>query len=343
MKPKVVWKSSIDGRRNVSARAPVLHGDSVLASRCYDLEGFYESVLQCLDAESGVPRWEFKVRHVGNQPVISADGAVYWSVFDGNVYAFERDGSPWWKAPGTGTNVWVPCLLDDGGLVFAENGGSARRTWCLDASTGAVRWKFENGGHSYALAAAGGRVLHTTNREGTKGVTLYCLAADTGSLSWTVSSAEWMFRPRVHRDVVYVGGRGHLRAYGLADGRLIAAMPIDGNAEVYGLALADERFYFGDAVGRLRCVPVLSRADGGPGFATAWAAQVEGAIEAEPCVVDGCVTFLSKSGLVIALDAATGQERRVFNHGKGKDVGGVAAKRDRLYVSHGRDLVCYAC
>ena len=177
-------------------RAEVVGGTVYVAFAC-DKGDFSQSRLFALDLETGAEKWSYTVEHSASEPVTDGSGVTYWSSFEGNVHALDPGGALIWKAPGTRSNIFTPCLLGDDRLVIPEIAGGARNTWCLERATGKVAWRFEHGGHAYPVHCHGDRVIHSSVVSGgfdkpPRG-SLFCLAAadgDTRSSTATASTAS---------------------------------------------------------------------------------------------------------------------------------------------------------
>jgi outer membrane protein assembly factor BamB len=342
----LIWKYSLKGKRNVLARAPVINGTSLYAVFSYSKGGFYESSLTCFDMFTGEVRWEFLVDHVCNQPILDVMGNVYLSSFEGNIYAINADGQQLWRSPDARQNMFMPCLGTDGSLTVAEIGGGSKNTWCLESETGRVRWKFENGGHSYSIAAGDGRIVHATARRNAEGVTLNCLSLKDGRILWTCTSPEYLFKPCIVGTTVFIGARGSLRAYDLETGKLLdrleMAPEVTLNSEIL---IHANQIYLSDDNGNLMAIAFHeSKSLFGKKLrlTSSWAFKCDSEASARPVAEQHSVFFLSKQGIIHVLDAASGEEEFKLSVGTGDDVGGLALSNRQLVAAHGRELRIYS-
>lgn len=239
-----VWSVRLANERNVKSRGPVLADGVVYQLFHYDKRDFFESRLMALALATGEELWHATVDHVANRPAIGADGTVFLSSFDGAVAAYDPNGDQIWRCDAIDSNIGPPTLAGSDHLVLAEIHGRARRTWCLNARTGAVLWTFDNGGHSYTLAATQDVVVHATVVSGANfgesTVRLFALSARDGSVRWSASHTEYMFVPAIIDDTVIVGARGAVLAYDLASGKERARLALpEGTAAMHLLALPE--------------------------------------------------------------------------------------------------------
>jgi outer membrane protein assembly factor BamB len=112
-----------------------------------------------VDASTGAERWRVGTGgYVYGSPAI-ADGTVYIGSYDNNLYALDlQTGARRWSFD-VGARISGSATVVDG-IVYTARlyfPGSPKRTYGLDAETGAVRFESEDGRYSPAVAA--GRTL----------------------------------------------------------------------------------------------------------------------------------------------------------------------------------------
>lgn len=188
--------------------------------------GSDDGKLYAIDARSGVQRWQFKSgARIASSPAV-ASGAVFFESYDGNLYALDAaSGTLKWKfATGgekrfAGRNLHgtlprgetMPDPFDfflsspavsDGNVYFGSGDGNI---YALDASTGALKWKFATGDVVHASPAIADRTLYI----GSWDSWFYALDATTGTLKWRFKTGE---------DAVIHNQVGIQSSAGVADG-----------------------------------------------------------------------------------------------------------------------------
>jgi len=332
-------------------------GGTVYVAFSYDKRDFSQSKLFALDLETGAEKWSYTVEHVGNEPVTDGNGVIYWSSFEGNVYALDAAGGLIWKEPGTTSNIFAPCLLGDDWLVVPEIAGAARYTWCLDRATGKTLWRFEHGGHAYRPCCHGDRVLQSSVRTDGTGAaegSLACISAADGRCRWSVAGRDYLFNPIVLRDRVFVCSNTAVRAYSLDAGKLLAELPLE--TEKWTLELAPcstaEMLYvrrvdsFGEGMDSITAVePATSkRLFGGEALTLRerWKVGERRGICAAPMALpDGRLAYLTHDGVIRVIDRTTGVSvAEIPLKSKPNKTGGLRLANSRLIAVHGRDVFC---
>ncbi len=221
---KVAWKYGLKGARSVRHRAPVLLGDTVLCAFSHGQGSVFRGTLAALDIESGDEIWRFDADHSLCEPLITEDGHILVSCFDGSVHKLTSDGDIVWRARPGERNIWSGIVLQ-GHYVYAEIAGGARFTRGLSLQDGSVSWEFENGGHAYSLGSDGDyRVVHSSvsGGLGKSECRLLCLDSRDGSLIWKYEHDEYLFRPLIVGDSVFVGSQPDAYVFDLRTGELRA-------------------------------------------------------------------------------------------------------------------------
>lgn len=318
----------------------------------YDKRGFFESRLFALDLETGSEKWSYTVGHVGNEPVTDANGTVYWSSFEGNVYALDAGGSLIWTGPGTSSSIFVPCLLGNDRLVVPEIAGGARATWCLDRATERTLWRFEHGGHA-SVRCHGEHVLNSSIRPQEDAGSLSCLAAADGTPFWSVTHGGDEF---VLGDRVIIFSEAAVRAYSLGQGRRLARVLFesgDGAPHVAPVSTAEMLYlcYDRHSPSGLEVIKAVEPAPskrflGGERLTLheRWKIRAPRVLCEAPIAVSGAVlAYLTHDGVVCAIDRATGASvaevalKTPRNH-----TGGLCVAGSRLIAVHGRDVFCFS-
>ncbi|MGO1079128.1 outer membrane protein assembly factor BamB family protein [Inquilinus sp. CA228] len=357
MKPTPLWTARLGKERRVRARAPVFAGDVVYQVFHYDKGGFFESVMLALDAGTGAERWRTTIGHVANESVVGPDGTVYLSSFEGSIRAYDRTGQVLWGAPEAECNIGIPSLAGDGRLVVAEIHGGGRRTWCLDARSGAVLWTFHNGGHSYAIAATTETVVHATVVAGAKfgesTIHLFALSAENGRRLWSATHDQYLFMPRIVDDLVVVGARGALLAYSRSDGRPVARLDLPPPAVAKALTPLADGFLLSDdtplaaaddapAIRRVALRRKRSLFRSAVELAPLWTAPLPQGMVGRPVDLGAVAAVLLEGGDLHILNLGDGRQVALHKRsGEDSGAGGIACSGPLLAVANGRTLEVY--
>lgn len=339
-----LWNFHLPGEREVSARAPVVCNGVVHQVFTYRKKSFYESVILAFEQQSGQERWRRIIEHVATEPVVAPDGTLYVASFAGSIHAYGPAGETLWTSACSETNLGKPCLAA-GRIHVAEAGGRARRTHGLDAATGAVLWSYENGGHSYAIAATPDVVVHATSRgrfDETR-IQLNAIAGGTGTLLWAVESDQYLFQPTIADGRILIGARGALRAYRLSDGQLEASLPLSQPvAASIGPIPYGDGFVFADDSGTVRRAAFRTSRRLLQSVTTLeerWSWSFPDEIAGPPVDLGAHVGVLVKRGTLHLLDAGSGAVQGSLVVGDGESTaGGIDGTANALAVAHGRTL-----
>ena len=239
MNPAPRWTFRLPDERRVGARRPAVADGVAYVAFMYEKRGFWSSTLFALDLDTGSKRWSRTIEHVGSE-AIAADGVVYWSGSDGSVRALDLHGRTLWESPHADASLGVPISGESDRLFVAEISGGAAHTWCLDRVTGRTLWRFANGGHTYRLDHADGRIFHCAVSGGEPGVptrgTLYSLRATDGHVEWSVRSRDYLFNPIVHDGRLSVCSSRSLLLFDAARGRPLGEIELGKENTTYLLA-----------------------------------------------------------------------------------------------------------
>jgi len=199
-----------------SALGPVLSSPAIVnGAPAYTNEaiyvGTYDGQVWALDA-NGVPFW---VTSISGQPLSSpavSDGRVYIGSNDGNVYALDWEfGDVRWTATTGGAVESSPAVAGNVVYVGSDDG----KVYALNKGTGAAIWSTSIGGHVRASPAVANGVVYIASDDNT----VYALAATSGAVLWSA-----------------VGGGG---SYGLASPIVVDGLLLVGSTDsfMYGYAL----------------------------------------------------------------------------------------------------------
>jgi outer membrane protein assembly factor BamB len=262
---KARWTFDRDGQLLPTASSPLFVNDRLYFGE--GMHGNFACRLQCLNATTGKPRWDFATNdHVEGGPV-EADGLVLFPAGNDGLYAVDAmTGKPKW-------NFRADVHIDSspvvsGNRAFAGTGKSRRfanyQVVCLDLKTGNPIWRTPVNlpawgdpvcvdGRVY-VGLGNGRLTESAHPPETPAGCLACLDAATGELLWQYPTGDAVFgRPAVVGERVIVGSRdGNL--YGLRNGATENWMISMGGPVVAGVAVAGTRVYAVSVNGRIVCV-----------------------------------------------------------------------------------------
>jgi len=272
--------------------------------------------LTALNAQTGAVRWKLPTAGMIGRPVV-ANGVIYFAPQDGYVYAVDAaTGHMRWRFQRTvnvSTRVGIDGYpaLDGDTLYVASDGGTV---YALDAQTGKERWLFtlpDSKGHIYAAPAVGRGNVYVSSGNGTNA--FYALDEATGKVVWQVSEPQGFDGyPLLAGNTVYAGAAGYTQAsfYALdadtgkirwqfqGNDSVITRPAIDGASLFIG-ALDSSLYQVNAATGSVGWHVTLASSENLPALPTG----------AAPTVADGVVYVGGESGVVEALDAATGTLR----------------------------------
>ena len=272
--------------------------------------------LTALNAQTGAVRWKLPTAGMIGRPIV-ANGVIYFAPQDGYVYAVDAaTGHIRWRFQRTvnvSTRVGIDGYpaLDGATLYVASDGGTV---YALDAQTGKERWLFtlpDSKGHIYAAPAVGRGKVYVSSGNGTNA--FYALDEATGKIAWQLSEPQGFDGyPLLEGNTVYVGADGYTRAsfYALdadtgkirwqfqGNDSVITRPAFDGSHLFIG-ALDSSQYQVNAESGKVGWHITLTSSDNLPALPTG----------AAPTVADGVVYVGGESGVVEALDAATGTLR----------------------------------
>lgn len=272
--------------------------------------------LTALNAQTGAVRWKLPTAGMIGKPIV-ANGVIYFAPQDGYIYAVDAatDHMRWRFQRTVNVSAQVGIdgypALDGATLYVASDGGTV---YALDAQSGKERWLFtlpDSKGHIYAAPAVGRGKVYVSSGNGANA--FYALDEATGKIAWQFTVPQGFDGyPLLSGDTVYVGADGYTQAafYALdadtgkvrwqfqANDAVITRPGFDG-ANLYIGALDSSLYQVNATSGKVGWHVTLASSD-------TLAALPTGAA---PTVADGVVYVGGKSGVVEALDAATGARR----------------------------------
>jgi outer membrane protein assembly factor BamB len=233
--------------------------------------GSNDGNLYAVDAATGKLRWKFDAHgQVRSSPAV-AGGAVYVVSLDGNLYAVDAaTGKQRWAFATEGEHRFTRAgnlgafppteVMPDpwdfylsspavarGAVYFGSGDG---HIYAVDASTGALKWKFKTGDVVHSSPAVSGGLVYA----GSWDTYFYALDAATGSLKWKFKTLE---DNKIHlmtgipgsaavaNGSVYFGCRdANFYALDAVTGALKWTTPNDGSWVIASPAVADGVVYY---------------------------------------------------------------------------------------------------
>jgi outer membrane protein assembly factor BamB len=259
---QVKWKYQTEGR---VISSPTVAGGAVYV-------GSTDQHLYAIDQETGGLKWKFHTDSWVTASPAVADGVVFCGSFDGSFYAVDAaSGKLKWKFDTEGerrfTHKRLHGLQPSGELIgdtwdfylsspavykgavyFGSGDGNV---YALDASTGALKWKFRTGDVVHASPAISDGLVVVGSWDGV----LYALQAATGKVAWqfqagvdpkTGNQQGFQASTAISGGVVYVGCRdSNVYAIDLKTGTKKWAVHNGGSWVITSPAVANGKVYYG--------------------------------------------------------------------------------------------------
>ncbi len=287
------------------------------------------------------PVWVFKCEDEIRRQVALANGIVYISAYDNNLYAISQEkGEFIWKFPAM-DNVGgsAPFVYEDTVFIGSED----KHLYSIQARTGRQNWRFATGGpifasprvrfdhaffgsddgHFYAVNVKTGRsawkaraysavrsTAYVADERvffGTEGGYIYCLELASGKTVWqSQAKRNVTSSPTLAYEVIYVGSHdATVYALDAASGWVIwryrARRPIVSSPTVHEAVV-----YIGSADGNLYALD----ADSGRQI---WMYETKGQVVASPAIWNDAVYFGSTDGTLYCLSLKKGELRWRFD------------------------------
>jgi eukaryotic-like serine/threonine-protein kinase len=263
---------------------PLLASPAVVDSHVYLTTGDGRTI--ALDRRTGQPVWEFHTSWLSSSTPAVAGDAVIFAIRPGRIVSLDRQtGAPRWD-----THLQRPVLASPvvvNGTVYI--GSSDKNLYALDAATGRQRWAFATQDWIVSsVAYAGDRVIVASQDS-----RLHVVGAETGRQRLVYETGIGRHigaAPAVHGDLVYfcsVGGR---------------VWAIEWQATTYPLERASLFWRT-----NLYLWGMLSKSPVQKG--SVWSKRVGDDVRHTPAIAYDTVYATTSRGQVVALDAATGNER----------------------------------
>jgi len=261
----VKWKFHTGGR--VISSPAVVNGVAYVGST--------DGNLYAIEAGSGALKWKFETKSWEVSSPAVASGVVYFLSYDGHLYALDSNsGQVKWKfatggekryagthlhhlepAAETMPDPWDFYLSSpavwNGAVYFGSSDGNV---YSLDATSGALKWKFHTGDVVHSSPAIADGVLYI----GSWDTYLYAMDAASGTEKWRFKTGEdpdihnhvgIQASPSVADGIVFFGSRDSF-AYGVdaATGKQLWKFSTDGSWVNNSMVVHDGRAYFGTSI-----------------------------------------------------------------------------------------------
>jgi outer membrane protein assembly factor BamB len=270
---------------------PVTSSPAVWNATLYaaSLDGF----VYALDARSGKLKWRFET---GGERRFTAPG------IHGIIPKNEMMPDPF--------DLFISSPAIDNGTLYIGSGD--HNVYAIDATTGALRWKFATGDVVHASPAIAGGVLYI----GSFDRYFYALDAATGTLRWKFLTGDdrvihnqigIVSSAAVAGGIVYFGCRdSHLYALDARDGALLWKHDEHGSWVIGSPALYDGAVYFTTSDEHIFFA--LDAKTGGERFRSKYGTFAY----SSPSVAGGTVYYGVFDGLLYGVDARTGKTLATF-------------------------------
>jgi eukaryotic-like serine/threonine-protein kinase len=258
----------------------------------------WDGHLYALNAKTGAQIWSYSSEYAYLSSPAVANGLVYTGSLNGDVYALDTS---------TGAQVWSYGTTDrmNGGLAVADGtvyAGAGEPDYyyvALDATTGALQWKFDaGGGTGQTPSVVGGRAYISDE------YTLSTLDAYTGAVLWTHNFGDVVTQAAVADGAVFLGADTTVYALNAATGAVLWSYNTSPYVATSMPAVADGVVFVGTAgVYGSSWLYALSASTG----AVMWSHETCDEGFNAPAVANGVVYAISSyCADEVALDAATG-------------------------------------
>jgi outer membrane protein assembly factor BamB len=337
---RVKWKFHTGGM--VYSSPAVVAGVAYVAST--------DGNLYAVDVVSGAQKWKFEAKsRITSSPAVTG-GLVYFGAYNGNFYAVNAaDGQLKWKFQTAGERRYAGTHLHGSqpaaetmpdpfdfylssptvwkGAVFFGSGDG--NVYSLDATSGAINWKFKTGDVVHASPAISDGALFV----GSWDSYFYALDAATGHEKWRFKTGE---DPEIHNQVgiqssasvadgiVYFGCRdSNFYALDAKTGQKKWSFPNHGSWVISSPAVKDGIVYFGTSDTGL--FHALNAKDGTPVFSLNFLGWP---MFSSPAIAGQMAYIGSHSGRLFAIDLANKKQAWVFETDGSRQSGLTYTKAD---------------
>lgn len=329
------WRFGLDNRANSRATVAGPAGSSLAWSystgswiRCNPVMaadgtvyfGSYAGKFIALNPD-GSEKWTYSAgADIYTAAAIAPDGSLYFGSHDFKLHAVDSAGNQKWTFSTSGIVRSSPAIGDDGRIYFGSND---KKLYCLDPD-GNLVWSFTCGEEvrSSPAIAADGTIYFGSGKDNQ----LNALNAD-GTLKWKYNAGGWVrSSPAIAPDdTVYVGS---------SDGKLHAVSPAGVMKWTYSTADyiencspaigADGRVYIGSGDDKLHCIdPVTGNA--------IWTYTTGGDIDSSPAIDSGGTIYVGSDDFKLHAVNPNGTGKWTYTTGALVDSAPLVGKDGRVY------------
>lgn len=265
------------------------------------------------------PLWTFRCEDEIRRRVAVANGMVFVSAYDNNLYALSQPkGEFLWKFPAM-DNVGgsAPCVYEDNVFI----GSVDRHLYNIQTRTGRQNWRFATSGPIYTSP----RVRFDHVFFGSDDGHFYAVNAKTGRSAWKARAYSAVrSTPYVDDERVFFGTEGgYIFCLELASGKTVWQAQAKRNV-TSSPTLANEIVYVGSHDATVYALDAAS------GYVI-WRFRARRPIVSSPVVYDTVVFIGSADGNLYALDTDSGRQLWNFET-KGQVTSSPAVSHDAVYI-----------
>ena len=282
--------------------------------------GNYAGKLTALNPD-GSEKWTYTAgSDIYTSPAIARDGTVYVGSHDMKLHAVNPDGSQAWTYS-TGGIVRSSPAIDDMGRIYF--GSQDHYLYCLNAG-GSLAWKFQTGEEvrSSPAIAADGTVYVGSGKDNQ----LNAINPD-GSLKWKYNAGGWVrSSPAIAVDgTIYVGSsNGQLHAVNPSGSQKWVFDALDYIENCSPAIAANGRIYIGSGDDRLYCIDPASGLE-------IWHYTTGGDIDSSPAIDASGTIYVGSDDFKMHAVNPNGTEKWTYTTGALVDSGPLVGEDGRIY------------
>lgn len=233
-----IWDVSIGGENCYSS--PAYANGRIYIARRYDQDSQHFGRIYCLDAETGLQKWDYETSgYIYGSPTI-ADGMLFIgaefisnSMSYGKIYTLDAMTGQRLKEYLTGKPIMsAPAYRDGTVYVTCQDG----KIYAINAATNSLKWSFNTGSSfgSGSPSVKGDRIYAATNSY------LFCLDRNTGAELWRAPFGSSSSSPAIAGNKVYITNGMEVRCFDAGYGDYLWGYS---GMESTGVAVSDGKVY----------------------------------------------------------------------------------------------------